>query len=114
MRYLAVACDYDGTVARAGRVDEATLQALQRLRSSGRRLILVTGRRLAELLVVCANAEIFDLIVAENGATLYDPKSRNEKALADPPPGAFVQLLQQRIVQPVQTGRVVVATWQPH
>jgi hydroxymethylpyrimidine pyrophosphatase-like HAD family hydrolase len=31
MRYLALACDYDGTVAAAGRVAEATCAALERL-----------------------------------------------------------------------------------
>jgi hypothetical protein len=52
MRYSALACDYDGTLALDGKVSKDTLEALQRLRSSGRRLILVTGRRLVELLSV--------------------------------------------------------------
>jgi HAD superfamily hydrolase (TIGR01484 family) len=114
MRYLALACDYDGTLALNGSVNQETLGALQRLRSSGRRLILVTGRRLAELLSVFADVEIFDLIVAENGAVLYQPKSRSEKVLAEPLPPAFIQLLKQREIQPLQVGHVVVATWQPH
>ncbi|MGE5358825.1 MAG: HAD family hydrolase [Bacteroidales bacterium] len=45
MRYLGLACDYDGTLATAGKVDDPTLEALRRLRASGRRLTLVTGRR---------------------------------------------------------------------
>src|ERR1051326_2375303 len=49
MRYHALACDYDGTIAHDGRVDEKTLAALERLLASGRRLILVTGRELPEL-----------------------------------------------------------------
>src|SRR5512142_2746641 len=44
MRYLGLACDYDGTLATAGTVDEPTLDALRRLKAAGRRLILVTGR----------------------------------------------------------------------
>src|SRR5437667_155207 len=48
MRFLALAAVYDGTLAHHGRVDEATLAALQRVRASGRRLLLVTGRELRE------------------------------------------------------------------
>ena len=43
MRYRALATDYDGTLATDGRVDEVTLVALDRLRDSGRRLILGRG-----------------------------------------------------------------------
>src|SRR5204863_455237 len=50
MRYLALATDYDGTLAHDGRVDRTTLAALGRLRRSGRRLILVTGREADDLL----------------------------------------------------------------
>ncbi len=44
MRYHALACDYDGTLARHGAVDDATTAALRCLRESGRRVILVTGK----------------------------------------------------------------------
>src|SRR5581483_2980774 len=44
MRYYALATDYDGTLASQGRVDDATLAALERLKRSGRKLIMVTGR----------------------------------------------------------------------
>ena len=43
VRFLALACDFDGTIAHDGMVDLATLAALERVRASGRRLILVTG-----------------------------------------------------------------------
>src|SRR5207253_738882 len=82
MRYLALATDYDGTLAHDGRVDDAAVKALERLRESGRRLLLVTGRELEELLAICPRIELFDRIVAENGALLYRPKGREEKALA--------------------------------
>ena len=36
MQYTTLACDYDGTLAQDGRVDAATLGALERLRASGR------------------------------------------------------------------------------
>jgi len=37
-RYHVFACDYDGTLARHGRVDDATLMALEKVHDSGRRL----------------------------------------------------------------------------
>jgi HAD superfamily hydrolase (TIGR01484 family) len=49
MRNLALATDYDGTLAHDGVVDEATIKALKRFRQSGRKLILVTGRELPDL-----------------------------------------------------------------
>ena len=52
MRYLALACDYDGTLASDGQVSDRTLAALQRFIASGRKLILVTGRELEDLFSV--------------------------------------------------------------
>jgi hydroxymethylpyrimidine pyrophosphatase-like HAD family hydrolase len=59
MRYLALCCDYDGTIAHHGRVDEPTLAALKRLRESGRQLVLVTGRELDDLQTVFPHLDLF-------------------------------------------------------
>ncbi|HEX7114402.1 MAG TPA: HAD-IIB family hydrolase [Steroidobacter sp.] len=114
MRYLALCCDYDGTLAQHGRVDEPTLAALERLRKSGRRLVLVTGRELADLKRVFPSLELFDRIVAENGALIYRPATREERLLGEAPPASFVEKLVARGVQPLSVGRVIVATWEPH
>ena len=114
MRYFALACDYDGTLARDGLVDEATLAALERFRASGRKLIMVTGRELEDLLRVFPKIQLFDQVVVENGGVLYDPRSREVQALAAPPNPAFVQELKRRKIAPLSTGRVIVATWEPH
>ena len=114
MRYLALATDYDGTLAHDGRVDEPTLAALERLRESGRKLILVTGRELDELLGIFPQIDLFDRVVAENGALLYRPETREEKVLGERPPDAFVEALRERGVEPISVGRVIVATWEPH
>ena len=113
MRYLALACDYDGTLASAGRVAPATVAALERLRASGRRLILVTGRELDDLLAVFPHVPLFDCIVAGNGAVLYHPANQQTTLLSTPPPEAFVRTLRARGVSPLSIGRVIVATWQP-
>ncbi len=139
MTYLALATDYDGTIANEGAVDAATLAALQRWRATGRRLILVTGRMLDDWLQVFpqyAPPELFDWVVAENGAVLYQPLSQTVKLLSDPPPAEFAQQLRQQIgdgskifaaadgefAQLIQSGqlaaftggRVILATWQPY
>jgi HAD superfamily hydrolase (TIGR01484 family) len=114
MRYLALACDYDGTIASAGVVDTETLAALERLRASGRKLLLVTGRELDDLQRVFPHITLFDLVVAENGALLYWPATRAEHVLGERPPEAFITALQQRGVVPLSCGRVIVATWHPH
>ncbi len=114
MRYFTLACDYDGTIARDGRVDDPTLAALERLRGSGRKLILVTGRELDDLIGVFPQVDLFDRVVAENGALLYRPATREEKLFGERPPEEFVSVLRRRGVGPVSTGRVIVATWSPH
>jgi hydroxymethylpyrimidine pyrophosphatase-like HAD family hydrolase len=113
VRYHVFACDYDGTLASHGRVDAPTLDALDRVRASGRKLILVTGRQLPDLMEVFPRLDLFDRVVAENGAVLYWPSDRTERTLAEPPPPAFVTALEQRNVAPLGVGRVIVATWQP-
>jgi hydroxymethylpyrimidine pyrophosphatase-like HAD family hydrolase/energy-coupling factor transporter ATP-binding protein EcfA2 len=113
MRYVCLACDYDGTIARNGAVAQSTVEALQRVKNSGRRLVLVTGRELRDLLGVFERADLFDRIVAENGGVLYRPSSQNSVALGEPPPKAFIDELMRRGVTPLSQGQCVVATWHP-
>jgi HAD superfamily hydrolase (TIGR01484 family) len=113
MRYLALACDYDGTLAHDGRVDAATLAALERLLASGRKLLLVTGRELDDLQKVFDHLQLFEWVVAENGALLYRPASREVTVLAERPPDRFVEALRQHGVRPMSVGHVIVATWHP-
>ena len=113
MRYLALATDYDGTLAAHGKVTDSTLEALLQVRLSGRRLLMVTGRHLPDLKSVFSRLDLFDLVVAENGALLYWPATGDEKLLCDPPAPRFIKLLEQRGV-PFTVGRGIVATWEPH
>ncbi|HSI85731.1 MAG TPA: HAD-IIB family hydrolase, partial [Candidatus Methylacidiphilales bacterium] len=116
MRYLALATDYDGTLAHDGAVPEPAIHALEKLRASGRKIILVTGREMTDMfrLLPEPTLQLFDRIVAENGALLYDPAKRQETPLGEAPPPAFVVKLRQRGVSPLSVGRVIVATWTPH
>ncbi|OWK34768.1 HAD-IIB family hydrolase [Fimbriiglobus ruber] len=114
MRYFALATDYDGTIAHNGRVDDDTIAALKKLRESGRKLLLVTGREIEDLATTFSHFELFDRIVAENGAIIYDPSTKETRDLAAPPPPEFVAELKARGVGPISVGHVIVATWEPH
>jgi HAD superfamily hydrolase (TIGR01484 family) len=114
VRYFCLICDYDGTIAHDGRCAPSTVEALKRVRASGRKLILATGRQLPELQEVFPEHAVFDRIVAENGAILYRPDSQDCKVLADPPAPEFVEELQRRGVHPLSVGQCIVATWHPH
>jgi hypothetical protein len=113
MRYQALATDYDSTLADSGRVGCPTLDALDRVRASGRKLILVTGRELPDLLDVFPQVDLFNRVVAENGALLFNPESLEQTLLAEPLPGSFLSLLRARQV-PFAQGRVILATDSQH
>ena len=134
-QYRVLAADYDGTLATDGIVNRETLDALQQWKSTGRQLILITGRRFDDLLETFAAIELFDLVVPENGAMLYHPQEKWERLLAPPPPALFIEQLRDRISQRespqsvtgefsalvnekrlawLGVGRVIVATWVPH
>jgi len=114
VRYLALATDYDGTLAEQGRVRPETVAAIERLRRSGRRALLVTGRELEDLKSVFDRLDLFDRVIAENGALLYRPQTREEVVLAEPPPAELANLLRKRGVAPLGVGQVIVATREPH
>ncbi|WP_129776733.1 HAD family hydrolase [Peristeroidobacter soli] len=114
MRYQVLCTDYDGTLAHHGVVDELTIDALARLRDSGRKLIMVTGRELNELISAFPRLDLFDLVVAENGALLYNPATQGQKPLCEPPPPQFVAALERRNVTPLSVGKTIVATREPY
>jgi hydroxymethylpyrimidine pyrophosphatase-like HAD family hydrolase len=114
MRYHALVADYDGTLASNDRISDETARGLERLRASGRRNILLTGRRLDDLLAVCSCARLFDVVVAENGGIVYDPATREETRLAPPPSKWLLRGLQARGVTPLEIGQVVVGTGAAH
>lgn len=114
MHFVALAADYDGTLAHHGHLDDKTAAALQRLRDSGRSLLMVTGRELDELKTVCPRLDLFDRVVAENGGLIYNPATDEVTLLTEPPPTEFVAMLRDGGCERVAVGRTIVATWEPH
>ena len=101
MRYVCLACDFDGTLASDGVVPEEVTQALARFAASGRNLILATGRKLEDLFQVFPQLNLFDYLVCENGALLYRPATKVSRLLAEPPPRQFIEMLKARGVSPI-------------
>jgi hypothetical protein len=111
---MALASDYDGTLAHDGLVADETIRALERLVRSGRKLILVTGRELSDLQSVFPRLDLCARVVAENGALLYNPVTREKQILAERPAQSFIDDLRDRGVSDVSVGEVIIATWRPH
>ena len=59
MRYIVLATDYDGTLAHDGIVSSQVIASLERLRQSGRRLVMVTGRELPDLQRAFTRLDLF-------------------------------------------------------
>ncbi len=114
MRYLALAADYDGTLTISGTLSTEVEGALERLRSSGRRVVLVPGRTFEDLASGCPSIEHFDSVVLENGGVLYSPSRRQITALCPPVSPELVRGLARRGVEPVIRGQAILATKRPH
>ena len=113
MHYRALATDFDETLAHEGRVSGETLASLRTLRTSGRKAILVTGRELPDLLNVFPEVDLFDRVVAENGALLYRPARGEEQPLAAAPPAVFVEQVRRAGVD-LRAGRVILSASAVH
>lgn len=80
---------------------DPNLAALERPRARNRRLILVTGREFDDFILVMPRLDIFDRVVAENGAILDTPETRAECLLAPAPPPEFVEWLRKDGASPL-------------
>lgn len=111
MRFRVIASDFDGTLATHGEMHPSTVAALERVSQSGRLLMLVTGRTMESLRLTCPDVDVFDLIVAENGAVLFTRETGKTTLLADPLPEEFADLCHKHGVPDLHVGQVIAATW---
>jgi hydroxymethylpyrimidine pyrophosphatase-like HAD family hydrolase len=109
MRYLALATDGDGTLTEDGRISADLADAFKRYRAAGGRAILVTGETIEDL-ATFADIELFDRVVAENGAVLFNHQLGDERVLADESPTSVVNAWRTVAEREVKSGRVVVST----
>jgi len=107
--FHAVAIDYDGTLTEHPRPSDEVLAAVRRLRDSGRKCLLVTGRILSELRADFGEVDAhFDAIVGENGAVLAHGRSAT-RLLAQPVGRELDDALRRRHV-PFRRGDALLAT----
>src|SRR3954463_16598863 len=114
MKYRALACDYDGTLAHDGAVMLSTAAAIERFRASGRHLFMVTGRELPELKQVCPILDRFEWVVAENGALLHRPATDETRLLCEPASPVLADSLRRFNLSWLSVGQAVIATIEPN
>jgi phosphoglycolate phosphatase (TIGR01487 family) len=114
VKYRALACDYDGTLAHDGVVAPSTIAAVNRFRASGRHLFMVTGRELPQLKEVCPILDRFEWVVAENGALLHRPADDTTELLCEPASQALVESLRKYQLNWLSVGQAVIATIEPN
>lgn len=103
-----LACDYDGTLASHGVMSLQTEQALLAAKQAGLYLCLITGREFDDLLRVCSQIQLFDLVIAENGVVLHLPATAEITDLASPIPAEFGTVLKRHDV-PYSQGRIIAS-----
>src|SRR5690242_1332634 len=94
--YRAIASDGDGTLTERGVMDRKTLAALHRWIEWGGMLILVTGEETRQAKDF-AHVRLFQRVVAENGAILFNPLSGQERLLCQPRPPGLLEAIQSHL-----------------
>lgn len=108
MKFGVLALDYDGTIARDGKLDSDVRAAIGEVRSRGIAVVLVTGRVLSDLRSVAGDLDFVDAVVAENGAVLAFTNG-NSRLVGKPAPPIFVEEL-RRCGIAFSAGQCVVET----
>ncbi|NTW98315.1 MAG: HAD hydrolase family protein, partial [Oscillochloris sp.] len=112
MHLSILASDLDGTLAEDGHVAPETWDALRAAKAAHLTLILVTGRTLGSFTPEGPFAELFDAIVAEDGAVVYFP----HQDVVVLPFGRLPATLLERIDAlhlPLEHGMALIATHVP-
>src|ERR1700710_2847565 len=106
-RLRIFATDFDGTLSNDGRLSKSVARDLQQLTLAGFDLVLVSGRSIERLEDEEVNLTLFARIVAEDGATIFEPASGHEKLLARCPPDALIDDLRALDIKPLKLGRCI-------
>jgi HAD superfamily hydrolase (TIGR01484 family) len=88
--------------------------AISRARERGMKVILVTGRELRDFESLGVDLSVFDQVVAENGAVLYEPGAGVQTLLAPAPSEKLVDMMRAHGVHSLSVGLTIIATCVPH
>ena len=113
-KFAILVCDYDGTLATGETASSQIIEALISASEAGTKLVLATGRELPDIRRVLPEIELFQWVVAENGAVLFEPATGVKEVLGAAPPDSFFQALRKRGVGPVAQGEVIAAIQSRH
>jgi hydroxymethylpyrimidine pyrophosphatase-like HAD family hydrolase len=108
-----IATDFDGTISQGDQLAPEAGRALRRWREIGRVAALVSGRPFEFLRVLQEREQAFDLIVAENGAVLYNPHSDEMRLPFGQVPDDLVDTL-ARLGIPLWRGIATAGTTLPY
>ena len=113
MHISVIATDFDGTVSQGDQLAPEARRALRRWRETGRIGVLVSGRSFEFLRDLQEREQAFDLIVAENGAILYNPHSDEMRLPFGEVPDDLVDTLVQLDI-PLWRGIAIAGTTLPY
>jgi hydroxymethylpyrimidine pyrophosphatase-like HAD family hydrolase len=113
MHISVIATDFDGTASQGDQLAPEAGQALCRWRESGGVAVLVSGRSFEFLRNLQEREQAFDLIVAENGAVLYNPHSDEMRLPFGEVPDDLVDALTQLGI-PLWRGIAIAGTTIPY
>ena len=107
MKFLTIALDYDGTIARNDQLDSRVREAIAELRAQNIVVLIVTGRILEDLRRVAGDLHFVDGVVAENGAVIEFTDSGYSRVLGPPPPANLLEALGREGIS-FKAGRSIV------
>jgi hydroxymethylpyrimidine pyrophosphatase-like HAD family hydrolase len=113
MHISVIATDFDGTISEGDRLALEAGRVLRRWREAGRIAVLVSGRPFEFLRDLQEREQAFDLIVAENGAVLYNPYSDEMRLPFGEVPDDLVDTLAQLGI-PLWRGIAIAGTTLPY
>ena len=115
-RHQVLALDFDGTLARNNVVAPETIAALEAWKAVGGKVVLVTGRSLdcfdgnGPSPLCFDRVDLFDRVVCDNGATVYDPAAGAVTFCQMLPAGLADALRARTEIQPLWLGPGMVSS----
>jgi hydroxymethylpyrimidine pyrophosphatase-like HAD family hydrolase len=113
MHISVIATDFDGTISQGDQLAPEVIHVLHRWRERGQFTVLASGRPFEFLHALQQREPVFDLIVAENGAVLYNPRNDEMSLPFGEVPGDLIDML-VKLGVPLWRGVAIAGTTMPY